>query len=549
MAIIAGLSTMFLGFIALSAVFALFDLNELIDKSNMFARWASFALALFAPIFFLVNLPTLKINHDEKIQDNKFYSFLINYIGLPAIVIYFIILYSYTIKVLINFSDWPNGEVAWMVIGFSFFGYLIYFASYIFVEKFKIVQIFRKIFPSAVLVQTLMLFYAIFLRINQYDITINRYLVVSFGIWLFFISIYFIVSKKKYLGTIFYSLIIIILLISIGPWSVYVLPEKRQQTKLKQYLEEAKILDNNEIIALEKYSDIPGKLSGQIYGSIEYLCSFHGCDTLNDLFSKEIIEIKQQDKIDFEKQKEREIANIKNKEYKNEEEKKERIKAVEEREYLEMHDWSIIDALTKKIKVQRYYDKENIPTEPRFFTYEVDYSQRNDNMKISGYDYYMELKSNMNIESFNNRLEKDYQKEYQAVLDSENEKLIIYYGALDKIIDNKEEFIVETFSLNNEFQQILEKFKGKEGTEQYQDNYVKIDNPSDLIFDLKGENFDARLQLYKILIKNPEYKEAGQVENKNKESDEDIPDKMRLNLIDMQADVFGRVLLRAKLQD
>ncbi|MDR0772292.1 MAG: DUF4153 domain-containing protein, partial [Candidatus Peribacteria bacterium] len=45
--------------------------------------------------------------------------------------------------------------------------------------------------------QIFMLFYAMYLRINQYDLTINRYFVVVFGIWLLFISLYFVFSKRK----------------------------------------------------------------------------------------------------------------------------------------------------------------------------------------------------------------------------------------------------------------------------------------------------------------------------------------------------------------
>jgi hypothetical protein len=60
-----------------------------------------------------------------------------------------------------------------------------------------------------------MLFYAIYLRINQYDLTINRYFVVIFGIWLLVISIYFIFSKKKNLMVIPAILTIFTIIISI----------------------------------------------------------------------------------------------------------------------------------------------------------------------------------------------------------------------------------------------------------------------------------------------------------------------------------------------
>jgi hypothetical protein len=89
-----------------------------------------------------------------------------------------------------------------------------------------------------------MLFYAIYLRVAQYDITINRYFVIVFGLWLFGLSLYYIISKNKRLIVIPASLTAITLIISIGPWSVYNLPESRQLARLETNLIEAKVLQN-----------------------------------------------------------------------------------------------------------------------------------------------------------------------------------------------------------------------------------------------------------------------------------------------------------------
>ena len=77
------------------------------------------------------------------------------------------------------------------------------------------VQIFRKYFPIVVLPQIPMLGYAIILRINQYDLTMNRYFVVIFGVWLTIISLYFMIGKIKSLTIIPATLTVITLFISI----------------------------------------------------------------------------------------------------------------------------------------------------------------------------------------------------------------------------------------------------------------------------------------------------------------------------------------------
>jgi len=91
------------------------------------------------------------------------------------------------------------------------------FSSY-FDEQSGFIKTFRKYFPFVVIPQIAMLFYAIYLRIAQYDITVNRYFVVVFGIWLLVISLYFIVSKKKEIAVIPSILTLFTIIISLGPW-------------------------------------------------------------------------------------------------------------------------------------------------------------------------------------------------------------------------------------------------------------------------------------------------------------------------------------------
>ena len=104
--------------------------------------------------------------------------------------------------------------MCWLVIAFASMGYLTYLLSSYVEQELKAVTVFRKRFPIVVLPQIFMLFYAIALRIQQYDVTISRYLVVVFGIWLLVLSGYFIFSRQKRLFAIPASLVIFVLLIS-----------------------------------------------------------------------------------------------------------------------------------------------------------------------------------------------------------------------------------------------------------------------------------------------------------------------------------------------
>ncbi len=115
-------------------------------------------MSLLTPLFALSILQKKESFEDIYFNENLFFNFLMRYIAIPFIYVYFIILYAYTFKVLLNFSDWPKGEVSWMVIGFSIFGYLTYMFSYIFScgkksESHKLITLFRKYFPYAVVPQ------------------------------------------------------------------------------------------------------------------------------------------------------------------------------------------------------------------------------------------------------------------------------------------------------------------------------------------------------------------------------------------------------------
>ncbi len=151
----------------------------------------------------------------DTIEKNTFFKFLVKYIGIPFIYLYFFILYAYTAKVLMNLSEWPKGQIPWMVIGFSIFGYKIYAFSEALTKDNPLILGFRKYFPFAVFPQIGMLAYAITLRVGQYDITMNRYFVVVFGIWLAGISLYYGISRQKYLAILPASLAAMIILISV----------------------------------------------------------------------------------------------------------------------------------------------------------------------------------------------------------------------------------------------------------------------------------------------------------------------------------------------
>lgn len=286
MACIVGGALVALGFIAISSVMALFDLSSAIQKYKVYENWAIFSLSLIAPLYCLVHLPKIAEINKNIYEINRFFSFLIRFIAVPFIVIYFVILYAYSVKVLMNFQDWPKGMISWMVVGFSTFGYLTYIFSKPYEKENVILAAVRRVFPYVVPAQILMLAYSIYLRIAQYDLTMNRYFVVIFGCWLAIISVYYILSQRKSLTMITVSLAAISLFVSVGPWSVYQFPISRQHTRLVKNLEVAGILKDG--VISKKPAPLEADLENTIYSEIQYICDFSECETIKKLFVKEL---------------------------------------------------------------------------------------------------------------------------------------------------------------------------------------------------------------------------------------------------------------------
>jgi hypothetical protein len=109
MAFVVGGALMALGAIAIGSVSALFDvIRTWSELSKLYSNWAVIALSLIAPLYGLIQLPQASEYMVTRFEKNRFFSFLVRYVATPFIYIYFLILYAYTTKVLMHFSDWPK---------------------------------------------------------------------------------------------------------------------------------------------------------------------------------------------------------------------------------------------------------------------------------------------------------------------------------------------------------------------------------------------------------------------------------------------------------
>lgn len=274
----------FLGTIAIFAVKELFDLGYDFQGKTT-AIWWIFSVGIFGTTYSLSRFPIFSLTEGKNFEIDATSNFVIKFIFVPFSIIYFVILYAYSVKVLANFSDWPKGIIASLVMGFSILGYFTYMLAQNIENNF--IKNFRKILPWAVFFQLFMLFYAIWLRIDQYGLTTNRYIIVLSGATLAVISLYFIISKSRKIAIIPASFSLVALLFSVGPWNIQTFPEKLQFGNFIKNIETLGLYKNNEFIGKIDIETTNTELINTLHSKLEYLCNHeNNCEQVKKYFSK-----------------------------------------------------------------------------------------------------------------------------------------------------------------------------------------------------------------------------------------------------------------------
>jgi len=277
--------------VALAAIDYLLDVT--IDEKLYFQIWI-FITGIIAPWLFLNGFPKNLKELNKTKTYHKSIRIFSQYILVPLVVTYLIILYLYSGKILL-INEWPVSEVTYLTIFFALAGIITNLLLYP-VQQDKSqpwAKWFEKAFFIALLPTLGMLFYAIWLRISPFGITENRYFVVIIGLWLLGISIYKIFSKEKNIKITIISFTAIILLSNYGPWSAYSISKNSQFDRLKTLLIQYEGLDNN--AKAQKLKKTPTNSDkGSIISINKYLIDNHGYKSIQELFNEDIKKFREE---------------------------------------------------------------------------------------------------------------------------------------------------------------------------------------------------------------------------------------------------------------
>ena len=240
--------------LAILAVDKLFDFNF---KDKYYAETFYF-FAIFGSCFIFLLFNEKGLKYLEK-DDNYpiILKFFTQYILIPLLIIYVVILYFYSAKILINW-ELPRGWVSYLILAYSVVGIL----ALLLVHPLKQdstkswVKVFSKIFYYTLIPLIVLLFTAIFTRILEYGYTEPRYFVLILAIWLTSVVLYFIFAKKATIKFVPISLFAFGLFSLIMPYlNTFSVAKRSQKTELKNVLTESNLLENGKIDFNKKVSD------------------------------------------------------------------------------------------------------------------------------------------------------------------------------------------------------------------------------------------------------------------------------------------------------
>ncbi len=239
--------TLFIGIS--SGVWAVDHLFGIHIHADYYVDIAVFIFCVLNTIFFLMGFPDSFEFFKPKQEFKKSIRIFVQYILLPIVGSYILILYIYMFKIVMN-NRLPNGWVCIPILIFSFIGILAYLLIYPIRKENnnRFIYVYAKYFFYILLPLLSLYFIAIYHRIMPYGITEDRYLILVLGIWLAIISVYIILSKRDNIIVIPVSLFLLLAMSAIGPWGMFQLSEQNQFIRLGRLLKKNHLLENNELI-------------------------------------------------------------------------------------------------------------------------------------------------------------------------------------------------------------------------------------------------------------------------------------------------------------
>jgi hypothetical protein len=282
-------SVLYSGVLFVGIVLALVAIDHLFNvkiDSKGYARLFFFLGFVFNTFFFTAGIPK---SFDAPVFYPKGLRLFTQFVLIPLVSIYQIILYCYLAKIVIS-SSWPTGWVSYLVLFYSGFSLLIVLLIWPLINQMENnwMRLYSRIILFSLIPLSILMGVAVFKRINEYSFTEERLILVVLSAWLIFIAIYCLTNKLKNIKVIPLSLAIFFLVGNFGPWSFYSISKNAQFTLLDSLLHDNKLILNGKWI--QKTRQIPKKDLYEIGNKVEYLLNHYGNHALEPLITNQLID-------------------------------------------------------------------------------------------------------------------------------------------------------------------------------------------------------------------------------------------------------------------
>lgn len=262
--------------LAITAVDNLFNMDF---DGNIYPDTFMFFLIFGSTLIFLLFTGDGLKKLEEKSDYPNVLKFFTQFVLIPLLIIYVLILYLYSIKILINW-ELPRGWVSYLVLVYSMVGILALLLVHpLRGEDAKSwVRIFGKMFYYTLIPLLVLLFVAIFTRLLEYGFTEARYYVVLLALWLTLVVGYFALKKNPGIKFIPISLFVFGIFSLLMPFAnAFSVAKNSQKNNLMKVLTENKLLKDGKIdFSREVKSEVVDEISDKFIflderGQLDYL--------------------------------------------------------------------------------------------------------------------------------------------------------------------------------------------------------------------------------------------------------------------------------------
>lgn len=276
-------AVIFLGLaLAIAAVNALFDLHW---SSRVYGYLFALVGGMFQTTFFLYHFPRYATFDDSEVGYPALLKNLCQYVFVPIVGLYFLILYAYSAKILLEW-ELPRGWVSSLVLGFSVAGIFTYLVNYRLPEYLssRWVSKYQQFFWWVLAPMVVLLFVAIGRRISDYGVTPERYFVAHTGVWLLVVCAYFLGSKRRDIRFVPLSLAAFILPALLGPLNAFEVSQRSQIGILKRIFEKNDAFESTGQLK-EDLSALPSEERERVQSILYFLSEQGALERLDEWLS------------------------------------------------------------------------------------------------------------------------------------------------------------------------------------------------------------------------------------------------------------------------